>query len=161
AAKARGRFGVQFQKTRGAANGDRFEPSALDQNIFRGKGNFGFAAAHNSADAHGSRAVAIADHADVRIELALDAIEGAHFFAGAGAANNDFVVAKFVVIESVQGMAKFEHHVIRNIDDVADAGDAGGFEAVFQPFWGRLDFHVSNDASGEAATEVRGLNLDF
>jgi hypothetical protein len=44
------------------------------------------------------------------------------------------VVANLVVIESVQRMAEFEHHVIRNIDDVADAGDAGSFQAVFQPF---------------------------
>jgi len=35
----------------------------------------------------------------------------------------------------VQRVAGFEHHVIRNIDDVADAGDARSFEAVFQPFW--------------------------
>src|SRR5882762_3131905 len=161
AAEARGCFSVQFQKTRGAANRDRFEPGAFDQNIFRGKRNFRFRAAHDSADAHGARAVAIADHADVRIELALDAVERSDFFAGPGAADDDFVVANFVVIESVQRVAEFEHHVIRNIDDVADAGDAGSFEAVFQPFWGRLDLDVSNDAGGEAPAEFRGLNFDF
>src|SRR2546429_9094461 len=66
-----------------------------------------------------------------------------------------------VVIKSVQRVAELEHHVIRNVDDVADAGDAGSFEAVFQPFRRGLDLHVSHDASGEAATEFRGLNLDF
>src|SRR5258707_8351544 len=160
---------MQFQETRGAANGDRFEPGALDQNIFRGEGNFCFRAAHDSANADGVGAVAIADHANVRIELPLDAVEGAHLFrsrltggvAGLGAADDNFVVANFVVIESVQRVAEFEHHVIRNIDDVADAGDAGSFEAVFQPFWGRLDLHVSNDTGGEAPAEFRGLNFDF
>src|SRR5436309_10037567 len=58
-------------------------------------------------------------------------------------------------------MAELEHHVIGNIDDVADAGDARGFEAVLQPFWRRLNLYVSNDASGEAAAEFGGLNFDF
>src|SRR5207249_11317293 len=58
-------------------------------------------------------------------------------------------------------MAELEHHVIGNIDDVADAGDARGFEAVLQPFWRRLNLYVSNDASGEAAAVFGGLNFDF
>ena len=64
AAKTGGGFGVQFQKAGGAANGDGFEPGALDQNIFRRKRNFRFGAAHDSANAHGARAVAVANHAD-------------------------------------------------------------------------------------------------
>ncbi len=103
---------MQFQKTSGAANGHRFKPGALDQNIFRGKGDFRFRAAHDSADADGAGAVAIADHADVGIELALDPVERAHFFSGLRAADDNFVVADFVVIESVQRVAKLEHHVI-------------------------------------------------
>src|SRR6266566_9113314 len=58
-------------------------------------------------------------------------------------------------------MAKLEHHVVRNVDDIADAGYAGGFEAVFQPFWRGLNLYVSNDAGGEAAAEFRRLNFDF
>src|SRR5258708_11303710 len=169
AAEARGGFSVQFQKARGAANRNRFDPGAFDQHIFRGERNFRFRAAHDSADAHGARAVAIGNHANVRIKRSLDPVEGAHLFrsrltggvAGLGAADDDFVVANFVVIERVQRVAEVEHHVIRNIDDVADAGDAGSFEAVFQPFWGRLNLDVSNDTGGEAPAEFRGLNFDF
>src|SRR5437016_2727833 len=58
-------------------------------------------------------------------------------------------------------MAELKHHVIRNVDNVADAGDARSFQAVFQPFWGRLDLYVSNDTGGEAPAEFRGLNFDF
>src|SRR5713226_1734130 len=169
AAEARGSFGVQFQETRGAANGDRFEPGAFDQDIFRGKGDFRFGAAHDSADSDGARAVAIADQAEIRSKLAvfvrrelpLDTVEGSHFLGWLGAADDNFVVANLVVIESVQRVAEFQHHVIRNIDHVADAGDARSFEAVFQPFWRRLDLDVSNDARGEAATKFRGLNFHF
>src|SRR5207248_11391588 len=49
----------------------------------------------------------------------------------------------------------------RNIDDIADARDTRGFEAVFQPFWRRLDFHIANDARGEAAAEFGRLDFDF
>src|SRR6266567_335030 len=149
---------MQFQKTGRAANGDWFEPGALNQDIFRGKRNLRFRSAHDSANADGSRAVTIGDHADVRIKLALDAIECFHFFVLLGAADDNFVITDFVVIEGVKSVAELEHNVIGNIDDVADAGNAGSFEAVFEPFGGRLDFHVANDASGEAAAEVRGLN---
>src|SRR5712692_5732003 len=161
AAEARGSFGVQFQETRRATNGHRFEPGAFDQNIFRGKGDFRFRSAHDSADANGARAVAIADHAEIRIELPLDAVEGSHFFSRLRVADDNFVIANLVVIERVQRVAEFEHHVIGNVDDVADAGDAGSFEAVFQPFRRWLDFDVSNDARGEAAAKFRRLNFDF
>ena len=83
------------------------------------------------------------------------------FSPGLRFANDDFVVAHFVVVEGVQRVPELQHHVVRNIDDVADAGDAGGFEAVFQPFGRRLDFYVSNDARGEAAAEFGRLDFDF
>ena len=160
---------MQFQKTRGTANGDRFEPGTFDQNIFRGKGNFRFRAAHDSADAHDARTVAIGNHADARIELAifvrrelpLNSIERFHFFAGLGAADDDFVVPHFVVVKRVQRVPQLQHDVIRNVDDIADAGDAGSFEPIFQPFRRRLDFHVSNDARSETAAEFGRLNFGF
>ena len=40
-----------------------------------------------------------------------------------------------IVVECVERVAEFEHHVVGNVDDVVDAGDAGGFEAIFEP-WG-------------------------
>src|SRR5205814_9630564 len=60
------------------------------------------------------------------------------FFLELGGADHDFVVAHFVVIKRMQRMTQFKHYVIRNIHDVADAGHAGGFEAVLQPL-GRRD----------------------
>src|SRR6266404_913708 len=79
AAKARGGFGVKLQVARGAANGDRIKPGALDQDVFRREGNFCFGAAHDAANTHGARAVAIADHADVGVEGAFDAVERPNF----------------------------------------------------------------------------------
>ena len=73
---------MQFQKARGATNGDRIEPGALDQDILGGERNFGFRAAHDAADAHGARTVAVGNHADARVEGALDAVERRCFLAG-------------------------------------------------------------------------------
>ena len=81
AAEARGSFGVELQRARGAANGDGIEPGAFDQNVFGGEGNFGFGAAHDAADADDARAVAVANDAIAGIELAFDAVESFDFFA--------------------------------------------------------------------------------
>src|ERR1700687_732032 len=160
AAEARGGFGVKFQEARGAANSDGIEPGALDQNVFRGEGDFRFGAAHDAADAHGAGAIAITDHADARGEHALDAVEGANFFTWLGEADDDAVIADFVVVESVEGVAEFEHHVVGGIDDIVDAGDAGGFEAVFEPLRRGLNFRAANHAGGEAAAKLGRLDLD-
>src|SRR5260370_34985723 len=100
---------MQFQKARGAANGHRFEPGALDQNSFGGKGDFGFRAAHDSTDADGAGAVAIRDHANVQIELAFYAIQSPHFFCGLRAPTNTFLIADFAAVESITRMAEPTH----------------------------------------------------
>ena len=158
AAEAGGGFGVKFERAGGAANGDGIEPGALDQNIFGGKRDFGFGAAHDAADAHDARAVTIADYTDAGIELALDAIQSFNFppcgircagGAGIRAAHNDSVVAYFVVVEGVQRVAKLQHDVIGDVDDVVDAGNAASFEPVFEPRWRRLNFYAADYARGE------------
>ena len=96
---------MQFQQFCGAADGDRFEPGTFDQDVLRREGDFGFGAAHDAADADGARAISVADHRDARIELALDAVERAHFFLGLRGADDDGVAADQVVIEGVERVA--------------------------------------------------------
>src|SRR5206468_10070045 len=62
AAESRGGFRVQFQKACRAADRYGLKPGAFDENIFRREGNFRFAAAHDSAEAHGARTVSVAYH---------------------------------------------------------------------------------------------------
>jgi len=114
---------MQFKETGGAANRDRSNQRTRSRR-FCGKGNFRFGAAHDSANPDGVRAVAIGDQAHVRIKRSLDTIERSSFFLRAWRGAQQFCDPNVVVIEGVQRMAEFEHHVIRNIDDVADAGDA-------------------------------------
>src|SRR6266481_7919883 len=117
-------------------------------------------AAHDAADANGAGAVTIADHADAGVEGTLDAVEGPDFFGWLGAADHNAMVTHFVVVEGVDRMSEFEHHVIAHVDDVVDAGYAGSFEAVLEPFRRGLNFHAANYTSGEAAAELGRLNLD-
>ena len=151
----------RLKRAGGASNSDRFEPGAFDQNIFCGEGDFGVGAAHDAADADGAGAIAVEDDGERGIEGAFEAIERANFFAGFGAADADAVIADLIVIVSVERVAKLEHDVIRNVDDIADAGDAGGFEAIFQPLGRWLYFYAANDARGEAAAEFGRLDFYF
>src|SRR5207302_5284524 len=151
--------GVQFQNARCAAGRNGIEPGTLDQNIFSGEGNFAVGAAHHAADALGMRAVTIADHANAGLESAFDAIEGARFFSGLGFAYDDAMIANFVVVVGVQRVAQFEHDVIGDIHDITDAGNAGGFEALAQPWRGGLNLYAANYTRGEAAAEFGGLDF--
>jgi hypothetical protein len=152
---------VKFQEACGFANGDWFEPGAFDENVFCGERNFGFCTAHNTADADGPRAITIADDGERGIEGALDAVESTDFFAGFCAADDDAMITDFVVVEGVKRVAELEHDVVRDIDNVADAGNAGRFKTVFQPFWRWLDFCAANYAGGKAAAEFGRLDFDF
>ncbi len=162
---------MQFEEARSAANRDRFKPGALDQNIFRGEGNFRVGAAHDAAEPDGARAVAVGDDANARGKYAFDLIErfdflvgpagGNHVGGGLCRANNDAVIADFVVVVRVERLAEFEHYVVRDVDDVVDAGDAGRFETFAEPGRRGLDFYAANYPGGEAAAEFRDLNFDL
>ena len=100
----------------------------------------------------------------------LEAVESFYFFtlrvgsgggAGIGAAHDDGMVAQFVVVESVQRVAKLEHDVVGNVDDVVDAGYAAGFEAILEPRGRRLNFYAANDAGGETAAQLRRADFHF
>ena len=131
---------MKFQRTRGFANGDGFEPGALDQNVFRGERNFRVGAAHDAADANGARAVAIVNDGQRGIEGALEAVESANFFAGFCATDADAMIADLVVVVRVQRMAELEHDVVGDVDDVADAGDAAGFETILAAMSAMAEF---------------------
>src|SRR6476646_10574123 len=152
---------MQFQDARATAAGDGIKPRALDEHIFGRERNLGVGAAHNSANTLGTRTVAVGNHAHAGIERAFDAVERFDFFSGLRFPGDEFVVADLVVVVGVNRLAQFKHHVVRNIDDVADTGDAARFEPLAEPWWRRLNLHATNDARGEAPAEFGRLNLDL
>ena len=68
------------------------------------KPNFAFRAAHHAGDGHGARRVR--DHAHFRRKRALDAVERAHFFAGARAPHHDAPLGQPIQIERVHRLAR-------------------------------------------------------
>jgi len=78
-------------------------------------------------------------------ESAFYAVQSADFSFGLGGADDDAVVADLVVIEGVESVAEFEHYIIGGVDDVIDAGYAGGFEAVFEPLRRGLNCCAANE----------------
>src|SRR5256885_9602001 len=70
------------------------------------------------------------------------------------------MITHAIEIESVHGIAELEHDEIGDVHYVADAGNAGGFEAVFEPLRRGLNFGAAQHASGVAAAELWGLDFD-
>ena len=85
------------------------------------------------ATANGPRSIAIAYQEHVGSNVRSMPSRVFIFSLGLAAADHNFMVAHLVVVERMNWIAEFEHHVIGDVHDVADAGYAGSFEAFFQP----------------------------
>src|SRR5260370_29072459 len=73
ALKTSGRLRTEAQRFRTTANGDRIKPGSFQQHASRCETDFGFRAAHNSADT--DSASGVTNDAGIRRQSALDAIE--------------------------------------------------------------------------------------
>ena len=65
-------------------------------------------------------------------------------------------------------LTEFEHHEIRDVDDVVDRANADAFDLRAQPLWTSPDFHIVDLADGEKWTfaccaddHVRFLDIDL
>ena len=59
-----------------------------------------------------------------------------------------------MVIEGVERLADFKHHVVGDVHDVADAADADFFEHAPEPIRAGADLHAANDAGGVTRTQL-------
>ena len=153
-----GSFAAQAQSFGGAANGDRIEPRALDQDVARTETDFGFRAAHYAADTHGARRVR--DHAHLFRKRSLGAIERADFFARLRAPHHDAPLRQLIQIERVQRLSQLEQHVVRHIHDVVDRILPDRFEPLPQPVRRRLHFYSAEHARGVSPAQFRRLDFD-
>ena len=83
--------------------------------------------------------VAVADQQHLGVEFAVDAVERDELFAGLRAADDDALAAHGIVVEGVQRLAGFEHHVVRDVDDVVDRPHAQTDESLLHPRRGRTN----------------------
>jgi len=93
------RVGVQAEAPGSAANRPRVEVCALDEDVVGLISDLGVEPAHDAG--YGDRTVTVTDQQVVGCEGALDAIEGRHFFALRGAANDDLRTAEPREVEPV------------------------------------------------------------
>ena len=84
-------------------------------------------AAHDPGDPQGPGR--IGDEQRLRLELALDVIERLHPLALAREADDDPAVVDGRRVEHVDRLAELEHHVVADVDDVADRSLTGRDEA--------------------------------
>ncbi len=134
----------------GAADGALLEPGSFDEDVFGLGGDHGVPSTHDAGEADGF--LFVGNDEVVGIEGAFDSIEGAEFFAFAGAANDD-AAFELVEVEGVGGMAHAEGAVVGGVDGVGDELLLEEAEALGDGAGGLGDGDVAKDLGGEAAAE--------
>ena len=152
AAEALRRFAVQAQLLGGAADVDEIEIRRLQKDVPRALGHLGRRAAHDTGQGNG--AGVIGDQQHVGTQLTLDAVQGLQRFARLRPPHHDAALQRLVV-ESMQGLARFEHDVIGDVHDVVDRALAGVLQTSLHPRRGRLDGDVLDQRSRVAGAQVR------
>ena len=99
----------------------------FDDDVGRGGRDLGRRAAHDPGDPQGPGG--IGDEQGLRLELALDVVERLHALALACEADDDPAVVDGGRVEHVDRLAELQHHVVADVDDVADRPLAGRHEA--------------------------------
>ena len=94
------------------------------------------------------------------VELAVDVVERLEPLALAGQADDEPAVADRGRIERVDRLAELEHHVVADVDDVADRALAGGDEPHLDDVGRRPDGHAADPAADEPRAQRRLLDLD-
>ena len=136
----------------------RGEAGRLEQNVGRRVVYFGFAAAHDARESHGL--VAAAYEKILGEKLSFHAIEGRYGFSVRGLSDRDVPFAKLVVVESVKGLALFEHDEVRYVHHVVHRPDSRGLEPFPQPLGGGSDAHPLDEPAAVPGTGFGVENLD-
>ena len=112
------RLGPERVAECGAADADRIEDRRFDDDVGRGGRDLGRRAAHDPGDPQGPGG--IGDQQGLRFELTLDVVERLHALALAREADDDPAVVHGGRVEHVDRLAELQHHVVADVDDVAD-----------------------------------------
>ncbi len=102
----------------------------FQEDVVRGIGDARIVAAHHAG--YGQRLFVVGNQQKTAIELGLGAIEQLQRFAVARMAHDD-VAFERVVIESMQRLAEFQHHVVGDVDHGADRTQTGATQTLGQP----------------------------
>jgi hypothetical protein len=152
-------LGVHGVTARGAAHAARGEVRALQQHARGAGADLAVGSAHHPGQTH--RALAVGDHQVVRVELALDAVEGHQNFAFARAAHLDPRAPHALQVEGVHRLAELQQHQVGDVDHVGDGAYAQALQAVAQPIRRRPDGDLGDHgrAVDRAALGVGDVDL--
>src|SRR5438105_14655492 len=108
------RFGAKAELAARPADVDRVEVGGLEEDGCRLFRDFGVGRAHYAGDCLGFRSVGNEEH--VRVEGALDRVEGRDLLSRPCPPDDDPVTAQLAVVEGMEVLADFEHNVVVYVD---------------------------------------------
>jgi len=145
------RIGLQAEAAGAALDGRRCEKRDFQENITGAGGDCGARAPHDAGKPHGS--VAVGDDEHVRAEIHRACIEKLQTLCGARMPNADLAAERREII-GVHRLAELEQHVVRDIDDGADAAHVRAVQPRAQP---RRCQRLIVDATDHPAAERRAV----
>ena len=130
---------MQAQLPGRSADGNRIEVGRLDQHVAGRFRDFRRRPAHHAADGH--RHASVGNHAHVRVKTIGLVVDGLDRLTGEGTADDDLRAVEFRIVERVQRLPAFHHHVVRDIDHVVDQPNADRRQTIRQPIgtWPHAD----------------------
>ncbi len=102
----------------------------------------------------------VADEEIVAGERAILSIERGEVLTLAGETDSEPSPAECLEVVGVVRLVEFQHHVVADVDDVADRPHAGGGESARHPVRRRLDLDAGDDGRGEPGASITVDDLD-
>ena len=169
AAEAEARLGVDTELALGAPDAPRFPGRRFEQDVAGLSTYLAVPAAHHAADAQGAGRVG--DQDLVRPQLLFGAVERGQSFALVGETGDDAhrtavgipigALPQKVVVEGVVRLTDLEHHVVADVDHVADGPLPGEVQPVLHPVGRRPLFDAFDQQGDEARVQLRVLGCDL
>src|SRR6266508_3616816 len=107
--------------------------------MFRRIGHPRFFPTHHTADSNPT--FLISHDAVILLERVSLSVKREKFLAVARKPHID-AAPQFIGVESVRWLAEFQHHEIRNVDDVVDGTNANALDFRTQPLRARTHFYI-------------------
>jgi len=94
----------------------------------------------------------------VSVSSCADVIERFEHLVLARAPYHDAIAGQAVIIEGVKRLAVFEHHIVGDIDDVADRSHSCLLQPPGHPLRGRADLNALDDGADIPGAKLRRLD---